>query len=131
MDAVSKAAIEEGREAIGVTVSIFNSQSSNYLTKEIRCTTLFERLDNLLNIGDGYIILPGGTGTLLELSLIWELMNKNVVNIKPAVCLGEMWNIIVGELEKRVRLERRKENLIRCFDDKNEMVDFFINKFHN
>jgi uncharacterized protein (TIGR00730 family) len=130
MDAVSKAASEEGKEAIGVTVEIFNAPSSKYLTNEIRCSTLSERLDNLVTTGDAFILLPGGTGTLLELSFIWELMNKNVMKIKPAVCYGEMWKIIVEEMEKRVKLEKRHENLIMCFDDKDQIVDFFFNKFN-
>ena len=129
MEAVSMAAVEEGKEAIGVTVSIFNSPSSKYLTKEIKCNSLSERLDNLTSIGDGYIVLPGGTGTMLELSLVWELMNKKVVNIKPAACLGQMWKIIVGEMEKRVRFEKRENNLINCFDNRNEVVDFMVNSF--
>lgn len=129
MDAVSKAAYEEGREAIGVTVNIFNSPSSKYLTNEIKCDTLAERLDNLVNIGDAFILLPGGTGTMLELSFIWELMNKNVMDIKPAVCFGEMWKIIVDEMEKRVKTEKRQENLIQYYGDKEKLVDFFISNF--
>ena len=60
MDAVSKAASEEGKKAIGVTVKIFNSQTSKFLTEEIKCDTIFERLNNLVNIGDAFIVLPGG-----------------------------------------------------------------------
>lgn len=129
MDAVSKAASEEGKEAIGVTVSIFNSPASKYLTNEIKCNTLSERLDNLVTIGDAFILLPGGTGTLLELSFIWELMNKNVMDIKPAACYGEMWKRIVEEMENRVKIEKRRENLIKYFGDREKLVDFFVNKF--
>ena len=124
MDAVSKGAKEEGREAIGITVEIFNTAKSTNLTKEIECKTLFERLDNLTNLANGFIILPGGTGTLLEISLIWELMNKNIQNIKPAAALGSMWKNIITPMEKRVKIEKRKENLIKCFDTPDEIIKF-------
>jgi uncharacterized protein (TIGR00730 family) len=124
MDAVSKAAHEEGRRAIGVTVKIFNSQTSKYVTQEIKCETLFERLDNLTTIGDAFIILPGGTGTLLELSLVWELLNKNVMKIKPFACLGGMWKGIVDLMEERVKSEGRVEGLIKNFSNPNEIVQY-------
>ncbi|MCB9247842.1 MAG: LOG family protein [Ignavibacteriales bacterium] len=68
------------KEAIGITVAMFNAVSSKHLTKEIKCDTLFQRIDNLLERGDGFIILPGGTGTLLEISIVWELINKNIID---------------------------------------------------
>ena len=130
MDAVSKGASEEGKEAIGITVSIFNSPSNIYLTKEIRCDTLSQRLDNLVSNADGFVILPGGTGTLLELALIWELINKDVLDYKPIACLGNMWANIVREMENRVRIEKRKENIIRCFDKPNQIIEFIKESFN-
>lgn len=124
MDAVSKGAAEEGREAIGVTVEIFNSKSTPYLTKEIKCPTLFERLDNLVNIGDGFVILPGGTGTMLEISLLWELFNKDLMKSKPTTSLGNLWKNIVNEMEERNKSENRNLNLIQCFDDRDALIKF-------
>jgi predicted Rossmann-fold nucleotide-binding protein len=51
------------------------------VTKEIVCDTLFERIDKLIEIGDGFVVLQGGTGTLLELAAVWEYFNsrKSVV----------------------------------------------------
>ena len=62
MDAVSKGAIDMGSEAIGVTVDIYGAKSSEHLTKNIVCNSLQERLQTLVEKGDGYVILPGGTG---------------------------------------------------------------------
>ena len=124
MDAVSKAAYEEGRKAIGVTVKIFNSNTSQFLTKEIKCETLFERLNNLVNIGDAFIVLPGGTGTLLELSLVWELINKNVIDMKPFACLGGMWKNIVELMDDRVKSEGRVEGLIKNFAEPDAIIKY-------
>lgn len=124
MDAVSKGAAEEGREAIGVTVEIFNSKSTPFLTREIKCSTLFERLDNLVNIGDGYVILPGGTGTMLEISLVWEMIIKDLMKSKPTTSFGNLWKNIVYEMEERIKSENRKLNLIKCFDDRDLLIKF-------
>jgi uncharacterized protein (TIGR00730 family) len=128
MDAVSKGATEEGKEAIGITVEMFNTTSSKNLTREIKCDTLFKRLDTLIEYGDGFIILPGGTGTLLEISLVWELFNKGILDEKPVACLGEMWNNIVSPMEERVAYEKRKTNLVKCFNNVSDIVKFITSE---
>ncbi len=130
MDAVSKGASEEGKEAVGVTVAMFNAVSSNHLTREIKCDTLFQRLDTLIEYGDGFIILPGGTGTLLEISLVWELLNKEIIEAKPIACLGEIWSRIVTPMEERVAYEKRKTNLTKCFKNVPDIVEFITNELN-
>lgn len=128
MEAVSKGAAESGTEAIGITVNIFNARPNKYLTKEIRCASLFERLSKLIENGDAYIILNGGTGTLLELSLVWELINKNLIDAKPCAALGNMWNLIISEMEKQIIREKRKNGLIYCCDSVEDCAAYIIEK---
>jgi uncharacterized protein (TIGR00725 family) len=52
MEAVSKGAVEEGSDATGVTVNGWSREGNSYLTNEIRCDSLFERLNKLIEIGD-------------------------------------------------------------------------------
>ena len=127
MDAVSKGASEKGVEAIGVTVNIFNALPSRYLTKEIKCNTLMERLTKLVEIGDAYVILNGGTGTLLELSLVWEYINKGLIEAKPCAAVGKMWNDMIPLMEKQIEREKRKTGLIKCFDEVEECAAYIIN----
>jgi uncharacterized protein (TIGR00730 family) len=126
MDAVSKGASEVGTEAIGITVDLFNAEASKCLTKEIKCNTLFERIDKLIKQGDAFIILPGGTGTLVELSLVWESINKGLMNKKPLASYGLMWKNITDEMEKRIFTEGRETGLIVCFDDITECVEYIV-----
>lgn len=128
MDAVSKGAVKSGAKAIGVTVDIFGAEPSKYLSNEIVTTTLFERLRNLLNIGEAYIVLPGGTGTMLELTLVWEKMNKGLINEKPFACIGSIWKNIVSEMEKRILFEKRRTGLLKYFDNVEKCADYIINR---
>jgi uncharacterized protein (TIGR00730 family) len=122
MDAVSKGATSENGNAIGITVDLFNAIPSEYLTTEIKCNTLFERIDKLITSGDAFIILPGGTGTLVELSLVWEMMNKKIIEIKPIICYGKMWESIVKEMEERTKLEGRTTGLVKCVSSAKECL---------
>ena len=41
-------------------------------------------------------MLPGGTGTLLELAKVWELKNKGFLKAdKPIILLGGFWKPLV------------------------------------
>ncbi|MBK8943910.1 MAG: LOG family protein [Ignavibacteriae bacterium] len=131
MDAVSKGAIEEGKSATGITIDIFNSHTSKYLTNQIKCNTLFERIDNLIKFGDAFVILPGGTGTLLELSAVLELINKNVIDKKPIVCLGKMWKIIIDIIDERMKFEKKNSGLVKCYNSIEETVDYIKYAINN
>ncbi|MBZ0200858.1 MAG: LOG family protein, partial [Ignavibacteriaceae bacterium] len=79
MEAVSKGALDNGSRSIGITLGYIKSKPNKYLTEEIKCYDLFERINKLIELGSGYVVLQGGTGTLLELAAVWELMNKKLM----------------------------------------------------
>jgi len=93
MEASAKAASQAGAEVIGVTCSAFKRGSANvYVSREIVTANLAERLNKLVELGDGYVVLPGGTGTLLELARVWELKNKGFPAAnKPIIIVGQFW----------------------------------------
>jgi uncharacterized protein (TIGR00730 family) len=97
MLAAAKGADEAGGEIIGVTCSAFKgSRANEYVTREIVTRSLDERLDTLIKLGQGYVVLPGGTGTLLELAKVWELKNKGFLKAdRPIILVGEFWKPLV------------------------------------
>lgn len=103
MLAAAKGAVEAGGETIGVTCAAFKGSKANeYIKREIVTKSLDERLDTLIKIGQGYVVLPGGTGTLLELAKVWELKNKGFIKAdKPIILVGGFWkpvaDLITGE----------------------------------
>ena len=102
MHATAKGAAQAGGTVIGVTCSAFkNSVANEYVTREIVAGSLEERLQTLAELGRGYVVLPGGTGTLLELAMVWELKNKGFLDrAKPIVLAGEFWRPLVDLVAK-------------------------------
>lgn len=131
MDAVSKGAREYNVRAIGITVDTFKAMPSKHLTEIIHTSTLIERLQKLIELGDAYIILPGGTGTLVEISLVWEYLNKRIIPLKPVACFGPMWGKLVDLIDARIKFEGRREGLIQCFDDIQQCANYIINRLKN
>jgi len=96
MLAASKGASEAGGEVIGVTCSAFARTPNEYISHEITTDSLDERLDTLIQVGQVYVVLPGGTGTLLELAKVWELKNKGFIEAeKPIILVGGFWRPLI------------------------------------
>ena len=93
MLAGAKGAASVGGRVIGVTCTAFKRGRANgYITEEISTDRLSERLAKLIELGDAYIVLPGGTGTLLELADVWEHKNKGFANAdKLIILVGTFW----------------------------------------
>jgi len=124
MEAASKGAFDNGGLVYGVTVDLWNSEPNPYITIEVREQKLFDRITKLLELGDAYVILQGGTGTLLEFAAVWEYANKNLQQSKPILCHSQMWKEIVGTMNKQMLLENRRTDLIKYCDSVDEIVEY-------
>jgi uncharacterized protein (TIGR00725 family) len=92
MEAVSEGARRAGGEVIGVTTALFNHRPANpHLTHREDTTTLLERLDYLVHVASGFVVLEGSIGTLAELFLAWNLLAVEGRPAAPLVCLGRPW----------------------------------------
>jgi len=128
MEAVSKGAFTNGGRTIGVTLPVFGSKPNEYLTEEIGCLNLFERVEKLISLAEGYVIYPGGTGTLVELAFVWELLNKGLMNNKPVIVTGGFWDKFVGYMNERMELENNNTDIITICTDENGVLDT-LNEF--
>ena len=99
MEAVSRGAKVAGGNTIGITAEFFRARANNWVDEEIRVKTWQERLFELVKRGHGYVVCPGGTGTLVELAVVWEMLNKDAMARRPLVVLGDFW----GPVIERVR----------------------------
>ena len=109
MEASARGAREEGGHTIGVTCEIWPGKANPWIIEEVRTKSFSERIMTLLERGDAYIVLPGGTGTLAELALAWEMMNKatlskTVGGNKPLLVMSPYWLPVITCLEQEGQL---------------------------
>ena len=100
MEAVSRGAKDAGGKTYGVTAEFFKREANQWIDVEVRKKTWEERLFGLIELGDGFVACKGGTGTLVELAVVWEMMNKSVMEAKPFVALGDFWQPILERVRK-------------------------------
>jgi uncharacterized protein (TIGR00730 family) len=127
MLAAAKGAAEAGGEIIGVTCSAFKSAKANkYVTREVVTGSLDERLNTLVKLGRAYIVLPGGTGTLLELAKVWELKNKGFLNTnKPIILLGGFFKPLV---ELIATDDADSSRFVKLVNEPKQAVEMIIDK---
>jgi uncharacterized protein (TIGR00730 family) len=109
MEASARGAKEAGGHTVGVTCNVWTGTANRWIVEEVRTATFMERLLTLIERGDSYVVLPGGTGTLAELALVWEMMNKSslsrsVGGRKPLVVMTPYWKPVIDCLEQEVKL---------------------------
>jgi uncharacterized protein (TIGR00730 family) len=100
MEAVSRGARESGGRVLAVTSSFFRARANRWVEEETRVPTWQERLFELVRIGDGSVACKGGTGTLVELAVVWEMLNKRAMDHRPFVVLGDFWQPILDRVRE-------------------------------
>jgi uncharacterized protein (TIGR00725 family) len=95
MEAVSRGAAEAGAHVIGVTcdeIENFRFGSANpWVKEEIRTQALRERIHVMISTCDAALALPGGIGTLTEVSLMWNVLLIGAIAPRPLLLIGEGW----------------------------------------
>ncbi|HEX9331564.1 MAG TPA: LOG family protein [Anaerolineales bacterium] len=101
MEAVSRGACEAGGHVIGVTCEDIEAwrpiKANAWVMEEIRKKTLIERLHALIHESDAALALPGGPGTLTEISLTWNLMIVESLHRRPLILIGDGWQSVFDQ----------------------------------
>jgi uncharacterized protein (TIGR00730 family) len=100
MEGVSRGAKERGGKTYGVTAEFFKTRVNRWIDAEVRVKTWQERLFELIRVADGFVACKGGTGTLVELAVVWEMLNKSVMAGKPFAVLGDFWQPILERVRE-------------------------------
>jgi uncharacterized protein (TIGR00730 family) len=102
MEAVSRGAAEAGGHVIGVTceeIERWRPTKANAWVKEEWCMpTLTERLLALMDRSQAALALPGGAGTLVEISLMWNRMLIEALPARPLILIGFAWRQVFTDV---------------------------------
>lgn len=95
MEAVSRGASEAGGHVIGVTCEDIEAwrgvKANAWVKEEWRKKTLLERMLAIIEGCDAAIAMPGGVGTLTEISVMWNLMVVESLPRRPLILVGSGW----------------------------------------
>src|SRR4030095_5110150 len=95
--------------SVGIRVELpFEQEISPFVGQAYEHRTFFSRLHHFMIISDAFVIVPGGIGTLLELSLAWQLLQVRKLYNTPLIFVGKMWAELV-EWGRKTMLKKGSE----------------------
>jgi len=100
MEETAVGAREAGGRAVGVTCAEFTFRAgpNPHLDEVVEAPTLFSRVETLVRRAAGYVVLPGGNGTLIELGLTWEYQRRGLLPGRPIAVWERPWRRIIETL---------------------------------
>ncbi len=105
MEAASRGAAEAGGHVIGVTCTEIERwrpiQPNAWVMEEIRHETLHDRLLALIDLCDAALALPGGPGTLAEISMMWNQLIVSAIPTKPLILIGSGWQATIDTFTRQ------------------------------
>src|SRR6201996_9047063 len=113
MQAANEGALAVDPEAlhrsVGIRVDLpFEQEVNPFVGKAYEHRTFFSRLHHFMIISDAFVVVPGGIGTLLELSIAWQLLQVRKLYNTPLILVGKMWAELV-EWGRRSMLQKGNE----------------------
>jgi hypothetical protein len=113
MQAANEGAISVDPEALNRSVGIrvdlpFEQELNPFVGLAYQHRTFFSRLHHFMILSDAFVVVPGGIGTLLELSLAWQLLQVRKLYNTPLILVGKMWAELV-EWGRRTMLKEGSE----------------------
>ncbi len=133
MEAVSRGANEAGGHVIGVTCEEIEAwrpiKANAWVIEEIRKKTLLERLQTLIHESEAALALPGGPGTLAEISVMWNLLIVESLHRRPLVLIGDGWRSILDQFVQRfdTYIPARQRELLSFAQDAQSAVKLLEN----
>ena len=129
MEASNRGALEAGVKSVGLNIQLPQEQLSNvYTTKSITFNHFFVRKIMLVKYASAFIMMPGGLGTLDEVTEVLTLMQTHKIRPFPVVLFdGKYWNGFLDWLRScalsRGFISESDFDLLRVCDHPDEAIE--------
>ena len=128
-------AANEGAKAAGAPGSVgirvelpFEQDVNPFVMQAFEHETFFTRLHHFVIASEAFVVVPGGIGTVLEMLMIWQLLQVQHVDKVPLILVGKMWRGLVewartSMLDSRLALASPKDfDIPTCVDTADEAI---------
>ncbi len=97
MQAANEGALDSNparrESSIGLNIHLPLEQAPNtFVGMAYEHRTFFSRLQHFVLRSNAFIAVPGGIGTLLEVTMIWQLLQVGHLYRVPLILIGPTWN---------------------------------------
>ena len=97
------------KRSVGIRIALpFEQEVNPFVGQAYEHRTFFSRLHHFMIMSDAFVVVPGGIGTLLELSLAWQLLQVRKLYNTPLILVGKMWAELI-EWSRRSMVQKGNE----------------------
>jgi len=138
MEAANKGALKAGVKSIGVNIELPEEQMPNaYTTMTLTFSHFFVRKVMLVKYATAFVIMPGGLGTLDEVTEVLTLMQTHKIKPFPVILFNsDYWKGFLDWLRTstlaKSYISEEDLDLLRVCDDTEEVVEtvkkWFLNQ---
>lgn len=122
MEASAAGARSVGGTTIGVTCNNLPVDAVNpEIQYEWKVNRWDQRLLALVWLADGYAVMQGSSGTLVELSMVVETQFKGFIPARPIVCMRDYWKPVVERIVGT-------DGMVYFTDEPKELADILFEK---
>ena len=89
-----------------------NYENMSDANKLYKTNNIEERVGKLVEISDAFVIFRGGTGTLAEVGLVWELAKFEYGHHEPLVFVGKEWERVVNDIVTKMKFEEKEKRVV-------------------
>ncbi len=127
MEAANRGAYDVGGTSVGCNIELPHEQEVNlYLDRHVTCHYFFVRKVLLFKYSYAFVALPGGLGTLDELTEALTLIQTRKIQNYPVVLIGvEYWApfmALLGEMVRDGAVSPGDLDLVKVTDDIDEAI---------
>ena len=132
MQAANEGAAGAGKpkRSLGIRVDLpFEQEVNPFVEQAFEHKTFFSRLHHFVLASDAFVVVPGGIGTVLEMLMIWQLLQVKHLENVPLILVGKMWPGLVewakaSMLDPRLNLANAEDMAIpRCLGSADEAIE--------
>jgi uncharacterized protein (TIGR00730 family) len=122
MEAANRGARDVGARSVGCNIELLQEQRPNaFVDRAVTCRYFFVRKVLLFKYSYAFIALPGGLGTLDELSEALTLIQTGKIRNFPVILMGtKYWQPLIEQLQRMVAehtIDERDLELFLATDD--------------
>lgn len=132
MEAANRGAVEAGGESIGLGIELpWEAKLNDYVGFGLNFRYFFVRKMMFVKYSQGYVVLPGGLGTLDELFEAMTLAQTLKITQFPIVLMGvEHWQGLLdwmqGSMLEEARIKQSDLDMLTLTDDVDEAVALMV-----
>jgi uncharacterized protein (TIGR00730 family) len=137
MEAANRGAFHGRSPAVGLNIDLPFEQSSNqYQDLSLNFRYFFSRKVMFVRFASAYIVLPGGFGTLDELSEVLTLIQTGKSRKIPVVLVGtDFWRGLLDWMRDRLvgekMIDAEDMDLVQVIDEPPKIVDAIFRHYEN